>query len=106
MKPQQADALWYGLRPSSECVYCDLKSDGWQWQNTRLLDPQRAERLWLAMAVATLWMVIPSGEAENQSSLAQFRVTSPQHTVFSQTLKLNPFRQISCFLLGSLTRRC
>ena len=32
-----------------------------------LLDPQLAERLWLAMAVATLWMVMPGGEAENQS---------------------------------------
>ncbi|CCI14156.1 hypothetical protein MICAE_2400002 [Microcystis aeruginosa PCC 9806] len=39
---------------STECVYRDLKSEGWQWQNSRLLDPQRAERLWLAMAVATL----------------------------------------------------
>uniref|UniRef100_A0ACD5GZQ8 Transposase n=1 Tax=Desertifilum tharense IPPAS B-1220 TaxID=1781255 RepID=A0ACD5GZQ8_9CYAN len=68
LEPNQADALWYGLRASTECVYRDLKSDGWQWHNTRLLSPQRAERLWLALAVATLWMVILGGEAENQST--------------------------------------
>lgn len=30
---------------------------GWQWQHTRMTDPQPAERLWLAVAVATLWRV-------------------------------------------------
>jgi hypothetical protein len=37
LEPQQADVVWYGLRSSTECVYRDLKSDGWQWQRTRLL---------------------------------------------------------------------
>ncbi|MBH8577559.1 hypothetical protein I8752_32255 [Nostocaceae cyanobacterium CENA369] len=46
-----------------------VKSDGWQWHNTRLLDSQRAERLWLAIALSTLWMVMLGGEAENLSSL-------------------------------------
>ncbi len=32
----------------------DIKSDGWQWHKTRLREPARAERIWLAMAVATL----------------------------------------------------
>ena len=27
LSPQRADALWYGLRPSTECVYRDLKSE-------------------------------------------------------------------------------
>lgn len=71
-----------------------------------LLDPQRAERLWLAMAVATLWMVMPGGEAENQSPEPNLSPLPPQQTVFGKTLHLKPFRQISCFLLGSLTRRC
>lgn len=103
LSPQMADALWYGLRPSTECVYRDLKSDGWQWQNTRLLDPQRAERLWLAMAVATLWMVMLGGEAENQFPEPNLSQLPPQHTVFRKTLNLKPLRQISCFLLGSIT---
>ena len=68
-----------------------------------LLDPERAERLWLAMAVATLWMVMLGGEAENQSPEPNLSPLPPQHTVFSKTLLLKPLRQLSCFLLGSIT---
>jgi Transposase DDE domain len=103
LKPQQADVIWYGLRASTECVYRDFKSDGWQWQNTRTSDPQRAERLWLAMAVATLWMVIKGGEAENQSPHPHLKPPSDQHLALSNTTHPNPLRQISCFLLGFLT---
>jgi hypothetical protein len=103
LEPNHADALWYGLRPSTECVYRDLKSDGWQWHNTRLLDPQRAERLWLAIAVSTLWMLIKGGEAENQSSPPELEQLSPRHRVFSVPVCSNPPRHISCFVLGLLT---
>lgn len=96
LEPDSADPLWYGLRSATECVYRDLKSDGWQWHHTRLLDPHRAERLWLALAVATLWMVMLGGEAENQ-------LLGSQHTCFSQPLHPQPLRQLSCFLLGLLT---
>ncbi len=30
----------------------DVKSDGWLWHKTRLRQPDRAERHWLAMAIA------------------------------------------------------
>ncbi|TRV44576.1 MAG: transposase [Microcystis panniformis Mp_MB_F_20051200_S9] len=55
------------------------------------------------MAVATLWMVMLGGEAENQSPEPNLEQLPPQHTVFSKTLHLKPLRQISCFLLGSIT---
>lgn len=103
LEPSQADVAWYGLRSSTEGVYRDLKSDGWQWHNTRLLDPQRAERLWLALAVATMWMVILGGEAENQSPSSRLELLSDQHIVFSKKLNPKPLRQISCFLLGFIT---
>lgn len=103
LEPTAADVAWYGLRASTECVYRDLKSDGWQWHHTRLLDPQRAERLWLAMAVATLWMVIKGGEAENQSSAPHLKPLPDQHTAQSQPITAKPLRQISCFVLGFLT---
>lgn len=103
LEPTRASALWYGLRPSTECVYRDVKSDGWDWHHTRLLDPQRAERLWLAIAVATLWMVILGGEAENQSSPPSLEQLPARHVVFSQPFHLHPKRQISCFVLGLLT---
>ena len=37
---------------------------GWQWQRTRRSDPARASRLWLAVAVATLWLLSVGGEAD------------------------------------------
>ncbi len=46
------DGMVFGL--PIESSYRDVKSDGWQWHKTRLREPARAERLWLAMAVATL----------------------------------------------------
>jgi len=95
LAPTQADPLWYRLRSSTECVYRELKSDGWQWQHTRLLDPKRAERLLLAIAVASLWMVVLGGDAENQ-------FLDAPHTCFSESIE-PPLRQVSCFLQGLLT---
>lgn len=66
--PEEANVLWYRLRAWIECSYRDFKSDGWQWQNTRLQDPQRAERLWLAMAVAMLWVVTLGSHSNGQST--------------------------------------
>ena len=40
-------------------------SGGWQWQRTRMTDPQRAARVWLAVAVATLWLLSVGGLAES-----------------------------------------
>ncbi|NEP14708.1 MAG: transposase [Symploca sp. SIO2C1] len=57
ISPEQGNAQWYSLRSWIESSYRDIKSDGWQWHKTRLREPARAERIWLAMAVATLWTV-------------------------------------------------
>jgi hypothetical protein len=40
------------------------KRAGWQWQRTRMTAPQRAARLWLAVAVATLWLLSVGGAVE------------------------------------------
>jgi hypothetical protein len=39
------------------------KRAGWQWQCTRMTAPQRAARLWLAVAVAALWRLSVGGAA-------------------------------------------
>jgi hypothetical protein len=53
--PVQARAAPYALRVWIEEGFRVLKSIGWQWQHSRITDPHRAERLWLALAVATVW---------------------------------------------------
>ena len=64
LPPQAADACWYGMRAWIEQGFKRLKSGGWQWHNTRMTDPERAERLWLALAVATWWLLSVGGESE------------------------------------------
>lgn len=95
LKSTDADICWYGFRSWIECSYRDIKSDGWQWHKTRLRKPDRAERHWLAMAVALLWMVTLGGEQEILSD--------GLISVRSEPSQLPPTRQISCFLNGLLT---
>ena len=64
LAPEDSDASWYGLRSWIEQFFKDCKRGGWQWQKTRMRDPARAERLWLAIAVATVWSVRVGGADE------------------------------------------
>lgn len=96
LKPLEANIGWYGFRSWIECSYRDIKSDGWQWHKTRLRQPDRAERYWLAMSVAMLWMVSLGGEQEisSDAQLIGDR-TSPSKATSACSL--------SCFLNGLLT---
>jgi len=64
LPPESGQATWYGLRSWIEQFFKDCKRGGWQWQRTRMTVPARAERLWLSLAVATLWLVRVGGAAE------------------------------------------
>ena len=64
LAPHTGEACWYGLRAWIEQGFKITKRAGWQWQRTRMSDPQRAARLWLAVAVAPLWLLRVGGEAE------------------------------------------
>jgi hypothetical protein len=64
LAPEAADPCWYGMRTWIEQGFKLTKRGGWQWQRTRMTDPDRAARLWLALAVATLWLLLVGGEAE------------------------------------------
>ena len=110
--------MLYGFRSWIESSYRDVKSDGWQWQRTRLTNPERAERHWLAMAVATLWMVTLGG-AEITSSGQEIGDCAPRTAEGNrqQLFESAPIREgspgelnsaacetrhISCFLNGLL----
>lgn len=64
LPPESASAVWYGLRTWIEQGFKVVKGGGWDWQKTRMEDPERVERLWLAMAAATLWTVAVGVEDE------------------------------------------
>ncbi len=57
LPPDGCAVEWYRLRSWCEQGFKCTKRGGWQWQQTQMRDPQRAERVWLALAVAMLWMV-------------------------------------------------
>jgi len=71
LPPDECDAQWYGLRSWCEQVFKCTKRGGWQWQQTQMREPNRVARLWLAMAVATLWMITVGSELELGPSSAE-----------------------------------
>jgi Transposase DDE domain len=67
LPPGAAEVCWYGLRAWVEQGFKRLKSGGWDWQKTHMTDPERAERLWLVLAVGTWWCLLVGGEAEEEA---------------------------------------
>jgi hypothetical protein len=66
LAPEVAQASWYGLRGWIEQGFKRVKGEGWKLPRTRISSCERLERLWLAVAVATLWVLEVGGEAEAQ----------------------------------------
>jgi hypothetical protein len=52
-----AQAPWYGWRMWEELAFRDFKSTGWQWQKSRVWQPEHANRLWLVLALSYAWML-------------------------------------------------
>jgi hypothetical protein len=61
---KEGNAAWYQMRFWIEDEYKDHKSGGWGWEQTKMTDPQRAERQWLARAVAMQIAVLLGGLEE------------------------------------------
>jgi hypothetical protein len=64
LAPELAQATWYSLRGWIEQGFKRVKGEGWRLPRTRISSCERLERLWLAVAVATLWVLEVGGEAE------------------------------------------
>jgi hypothetical protein len=60
----ETNAAWYQMRFWIEDEYKDHKSGGWGWEQTKMTDPGRAERQWLARAVAMQMAVLIGGQEE------------------------------------------
>ncbi len=75
LPPEAGSAVWYCLPAWIEQGFKVIKGGGWDWQKTRMDDPGRVERLWLVLAVATLWVVAVGVADEvqqaNQEALRQ-----------------------------------
>lgn len=107
LSPEQAEVFWYGMRMWIECGFKQTKRAGWQWQATRMTEPERAARLWLAIAVATLWVVSVGGEAEDNLPASSFDELPPMHVARRNCRSTNRSqpRLLSCFRRGLIVIR-
>jgi hypothetical protein len=68
-----------------------------------MVDPQRAERLWLAIAVATLWAVSVGGEVDATLPASSLAVLPVRHVARRTATNRSRPRMLSCFARGILT---
>ncbi len=102
----EVEGAWYRMRYWIEGGFKDFKRGGWGWQHTKMLDAGRAERLWLAMAVATLWTVAVGSAAEMQPPTPSRKEVPPSHVArLSAGSGHGPERgrELSCLTRGRLT---
>jgi hypothetical protein len=102
LPPAGAEIAWYGLRAWVEGGFKDLKRDGWQWQHTRMTDPARAARVWLVLAVATLWAVSVGGAAEANLPASSLEALPLRHVARQRASGRPAPRALSCFRRGVL----
>lgn len=100
LPPNQALPCWYGLRAWIESGFKHIKSAGWQWQYTRMVDPERATRFWLAIAVATLWVLSVGGEADANIPASSLEALPENHIARRRSRKTSFTRFLSCFHRG------
>ena len=105
LAPEQANVAWYGLRAWIEASFKDVKRGGLGWHPSLMQEAGRVERLWLAMAVAMVWMVSLGSQADSQRPepcLEQL----PQEHIARKRMKRAPTQQpprrLSCLQRGRL----
>src|SRR5260370_11658775 len=91
------------MRSWIEGGFKDTKRGGWGWHQTKMVDPQRAERLWLAIAVATLWAVSVGGEVDANLPASSLEALPQTHVARRTATKRTRPRLLSCFALGIIT---
>ena len=105
LAPEAANVAWYGLRTWIECGFKDFKRGGFGWHHEKMHDASRVERLWLAMAVAMVWLVGLGAQAESQSPSACPEKLSELHIArqhMKQAEASAPARCLSCAQRGRL----
>jgi len=102
LSPHWADIAWYGMRSWIEAGFKDLKRGGWHWHQTRMTDTDRAARLWLVMAVATLWVLSVGGYAEADLPPSSLPFLPPYFPYRCRPRRASQPRLVSCFARGIL----
>jgi len=77
LDPDSVDPRWYGHRAWIEQGFRLFKRAQWKCHRTRMVHPERVERLWLTMALATLWAL---SFGQHATSIAPTQLQDP-HTI-------------------------
>lgn len=105
LPPEEVHGAWYRLRAWIEGGFKDYKRGQWGWHHTKMLDAERAERLWLAMAVSTLWVVGVGCQAEvsrPSTQRSQLPAAHIAHKTAGSGTKGPRGRELSCLTRGRL----
>ncbi len=105
LAPEEANVAWYGLRTWIEAGFKDVKRGGLGWHHSKMLDAGRVERLWLAMAVAMVWMVAVGSQADSQRPIACWEQLPQAHIARKRLQRAPtqpPVRRLSCLQRGRL----
>jgi hypothetical protein len=103
LAPNAGEACWYGLRAWIEPGFKIMKRGGWQWQRTRRTDPQRAAQLWLAVAVAPLWLLSVGGMAEDSLPVSTLLPLADADGPPARQRRATQLRLVSIFRQGWIT---
>jgi len=103
LAPSAGEACWYGLRAWIEQGFKITKRGGWQWHRTRMSDPQRAARLWFAVAVATLGLLSVGGSAEETIPASTLLPLANADGPSSRPRRATRLRLVSVFRQGWIT---
>jgi hypothetical protein len=98
-----ADVVWYSLRPLIACSFKAVKRGGWHWEQTNMTDPDRATRRWLAIAVATLWVVSVGGMAEVTRPASMLDTLPETQSARRRPTRRSQPHQLRCFRRGVIT---
>ena len=106
LEPEQAQISWYGMRTWIEGGFKDFKRGLWGWQHNKMKRAASVERLWLALALAQLWMVRVGCQAERQQQAEQLNSCLSAQHIASRRRKRPatqvPARRLSCVMRGRL----
>lgn len=100
LAPESSCAAWYGMRTWIEQGFKDCKRGGFHWEQTKMSDPERATRLWLVIAVATLWAVLIGGAADASLPASSLEALPENHIARKTATKTPANRRLSCFKRG------
>lgn len=100
LSAEAADIACYSMRAWIEQGYKDCKRGGLRWEQTKMTHPERATRLWLVIAVATLWVVSVGGQVDASLPASSFDELPAAH-IARRSFKGHPQpRRLSCFCRG------